>query len=109
MGSSAIEIVGDQRGKVVKSPSITLDAIAASFSLSHVSFIKCDVEGAELHIFHSDFLRIFRPKLIIEPHIVNGVLCHEEVASRLRALGYRTEFIEQTGVALPLVCATPIA
>jgi len=109
MGSSAIEIVGNGRGSVVQSPSITLDAIAASFSLSRVSFIKCDVEGAELNIFNSDFLRTFRPKLIIEPHIVNGVLCHDEVANRLRALGYRTEFIEQTGVALPLVCATPIA
>lgn len=109
MGSSAVEIVGSSRGNIVRSPSITLDAIAKNFSLSRVSFIKCDVEGAELHIFNSDFLRDFRPKIIIEPHIVNGVLCHNEVSSRLRALDYRTECIQQTGVTLPLVCATPTA
>ena len=108
MGSSATEIVGAGRGTTVLSPSVTLDAIAQQFSLSRVSFIKCDVEGAELHIFNSDFLRTFRPKIIIEPHIVKGVLCHEAVSSRLRALDYSTECIHQTGVALPLVCATPM-
>jgi FkbM family methyltransferase len=109
MGSSAIEIVGHGRGNIVQSPSITLDSIAEQYSLSRVAFIKCDVEGAELHIFNSEFLRNFRPRIIIEPHIVNGVLCHEAVANRLRALDYRIEFIQQTGVALPLVCAVPIA
>jgi hypothetical protein len=108
MGSSATEIVGAGRGTTVLSPSVTLDAIAQQFSLSRVSFIKCDVEGAELHIFNSDFLRTFRPKIIIEPHIVKGVLCHEAVSSRLRALDYSTECIHQTGVAWPLVCATPM-
>jgi len=109
MGSSAIEIVGVGRGTMIQSPSITLDAIAKQFSLSRVSFIKCDVEGAELHIFNSDFLRTFRPRIVIEPHIVNGALCHEAVSSRLRALGYSTQCIQQTGVTLPLVCATPTA
>ena len=109
MGSSATEIVGDGRGNVVQSPSITLDAIAANFALSRVSFIKCDVEGAEVHIFNSDFLRNFRPRLIIEPHIVNGALCDDEVSNRLRVLGYKTEAIRQAVGALPLICATPIA
>lgn len=122
MGSSAVSIVGNQRGAVVKSPSITLDELARQFSLSHVSFIKCDVEGAEVHIFDSDFLQKFRPKIIVEPHPYNigperqapsaspAALCDavaKHVSERLKRFGYRTEMIKQTGVNMPLLCAFP--
>jgi hypothetical protein len=60
-------------------------------------------------IKHSEefFLR-YRPRIIFEPHLVGGSLSSEGVVQSLQAFGYTCDYIEQTGVSLPLVFAEPI-
>ncbi len=108
MGSSATSILGNSRGSHRKVPSFTLFAIADRFNLSRVDFIKCDIEGAESVIFsdHAFFQR-FSPRIIIEPHIVNGAETTEKCISDLTAYGYFCKKIVQKGVALPLIKCSP--
>lgn len=73
MGSSANEIVGSGRGNNVIVPSFTLSSLAQRVDLISVDFIKCDVEGAEAKVFEdAEFFRKFRPRVLVETHMVNG-------------------------------------
>ncbi len=108
MGSSATGIVGKNRGTTRLVPSFTLSKILQTFNLTRVDFIKCDVEGAEKVIFEDmDFFRRFSPKIIIEPHIVDGIETTEATIGQLAKWGYRCEKILQHGVSLPLIQASP--
>ena len=72
--------------------------------MDKVDFIKCDVEGAESVIFNDDeFFNKFKPKIIVEPHYVNGELTLMKVQNSLKKYGYKFDLIEQHGVALPLL------
>ena len=54
----------------------TLDTIADEFKLKRCDFIKMDIEGSEIQVLKSskEFIKKFKPKLIIEPHFINGEL-----------------------------------
>lgn len=109
MGSSASSIVGSDRGGVLKMVnSITLESLASKYDLQKVDFIKCDIEGAETEIFHQpNFFSKFKPKIIIECHLISGKLTIEACKLALGKFGYKFEIREQEGYPLPLLFCTP--
>jgi FkbM family methyltransferase len=109
MGSASVRIVGGYRGAIVEVPTLTLDGILLRAGAPKVDFIKMDIEGAELEVIRSarSFLTSHRPRMIIEPHEVDGRLVTQELVVLLRSFGYRCGVIEQFGVSLPLVTALP--
>ena len=108
MGSSASEIIGIDRGKTTPVPSYKLSDISRKFSLDRVDFIKCDVEGAEVFLFEdASFFDSFKPRIIIETHIVDGIETTEKCVSDLQKYGYECKRIYQTGVTLPLIECYP--
>jgi FkbM family methyltransferase len=103
MGSSATAVVGN-RGLVKKIPCMTLSDIANHFNLEKIDFIKCDVEGAEAFIFEDyEFFQKYKPKIIIETHIVNGSFCDDICIDRLTNYGYNYFRINQKGLEMPLL------
>jgi FkbM family methyltransferase len=109
MGSSATDIVGGFRGTVTEIDCTTLDDLAEQAALDRVDFIKMDIEGSELAVVRSggDFLRRYKPRMIIEPHVVDGELDADAVIGHLSEYGYRCQIIEQWGASLPLITAVP--
>ena len=108
MGSSATAIVGDHRAENGVMPSLTLSALADKHSLAHIDFLKCDIEGGEAFIFRdAAFFDRFRPRIIFEPHYVEGKLCTDQVCSELATHGYRCTVVDQGGIGLPLVECMP--
>lgn len=109
MGSSAANLVGSYRGTLIDVPCLTLEDIARQSQSKKVDFIKMDIEGSELAALESStiFFEKFRPRMIIEPHIVNGALSDAPIMAFLSKLGYECLIIEQIGVQLPLVTAVP--
>lgn len=109
MGSSAASIVGGGRGGIVHVPTTTLPAFSAEHGIDRVDFIKMDIEGAEVEVLDSsgEWLSRIRPRLIIEPHMVGGVLTTDRCCSILQSIGYRTRIVDQSGVSLPLIEAMP--
>jgi FkbM family methyltransferase len=107
MGSAIADIVGGYRGAIIEVQGLTLEGILARAGVERVDFIKMDIEGAELRVLQSaeTFLRTHRPRMIIEPHEVDGRLIVRELASLLKSYGYRVEIVDQFGVSLPLVTA----
>jgi|UPI00048429AE FkbM family methyltransferase len=104
MGSSAVSIIGERGGDKKFIKSYKLSDIARMYQLSKVDFIKCDIEGAEAVIFEDDdFFQKFKPKIIVEPHFVNGEITTGKVEQALKKYGYKINLIEQHGVALPLL------
>lgn len=108
MGSSASEIVGENRGSVDMVKSHTLSEICEMGRLKSVDFIKCDVEGAEAVIFEDEtFFLNHKPKVIIETHLKDGVETTDKCISDLTKYGYKCRKIIQTGVVLPLLECSP--
>ncbi len=104
MGSSAVSIIGERGGAMQFVNSFTLSDVADQFSLNKIDFIKCDVEGAEAVIFEDDkFFNRFKPRIIVEPHFVNGVLTTDIVKTHLKKYGYKFNLVEQHGYDLPLL------
>ena len=111
MGSSATDIVGDLRGANDLTKSYTLSKLAEVFSLEEIHFIKCDIEGAERVIFEdSKFFENFKPRIIIECHVVDDIDTTKKCVEDLSKYGYTCKPIEQFGVSLPLIeCYPPNA
>ena len=109
MGSALTSIVGSYRGETVDVPCETLQGLANRFGLLKVDFIKMDIEGSELSVILESgaFLNHYRPRMIIEPHVIGGKLTTEPITAFLTSLGYRCAVIEQCGLALPLITADP--
>ena len=109
MGSGAASIVGAGRGTVVHVPTTTLPAFCGEHDIERIDFIKMDIEGAEVEVLESsgELLSRTRPRLIIEPHYVAGVLTTDRCCSILGKLGYATKIVDQYGVSLPLIEAMP--
>jgi FkbM family methyltransferase len=108
MGSSALEIVGGNRGNSVSVRSMTLSRIVELSRSSSVDFIKCDIEGAEDVVFEDkEFFSIHKPRIIIETHMVSGKETTEKCINDLAFLGYKCRIINQSGVALPLIECSP--
>lgn len=109
MGSSAANLGGTYRGDVIKVPCKTLGSLASQLNLQKVDFIKMDIEGSELEVIRSSksFFEKFKPRIIIEPHVVNGALSDGQIINDLTHFGYDCSVIQQTGVEIPLVTGTP--
>ena len=106
MGSALTSVIGAARGSVHQVTAMTLQQIAAE--LTHVDFIKMDIEGAELEVIEgaSEFLAEQRPRLLIEPHLINGVMNTELVCAALRSIGYNCSLVTQPGARQPLIFAS---
>ena len=103
MGSSAISIVGS-RGVVRQVDCLTLSDIAYKFNLDRVDFIKCDIEGAEAYIFEDEaFFNKYKPKILLETHIVDGKFCDQICIDILKKYGYTHKEVKQFGLDLPLL------
>lgn len=109
LGSAITDAVGRYRGATLRVDSLTLDDLAERLGLSHVAFVKMDIEGAEETALRSAarFFERFQPRIIVEPHSVKGVRSDRAVMSILDKFQYDCELIDQTGVVLPLIAAVP--
>lgn len=106
MGSALTSVIGAARGSVHQVTAMTLEQIAGK--LAHVDFIKMDIEGAELEVIEGalEFLADQRPRLLIEPHMINGVMNTELVCSALQSIGYQCSLVAQPGARQPLIFAS---
>ena len=103
MGSSAVTIVGE-RGLLKYVDCFTLNDIACKYNLEKVDFIKCDIEGAEAFIFEDEaFFSKYKPKILLETHIVEGKFCDDICIEKLRKYGYNHKPINQNGLESPLI------
>ena len=110
MGSALVSIIGRHRGETVDVEAVTLQELADRFALTRVDFIKVDIEGSELPLVlgSEPFLRRYKPRLIIEPHFIDGTLTSGPIVSFLDSIDYHCEVIEQIGLqSLPLITAVP--
>lgn len=109
MGSSAVSLVGRGRGSVVKIPTTTLEAFCAEHGLDRIDFIKIDIEGAEVQVLESSqhVLSRFRPRIVIEPHLIEGLMTTDRCCAILKGAGYATRVVDQYGVSVPLIEARP--
>ena len=107
MGSPLTSIVGKHRGTVVDVECVTLADLVRSHGIERVDFIKIDIEGSELLVLlgAGEFLARHRPRLIIEPHYIDGKITSEAIKPFLEGLGYSCEIIDQPGLSLPLLTA----
>ena len=109
MGSSFTTFVGNHRRETVQVQAITLDDVVKKFGLTRVDFIKMDIEGADRDVITKSggFIARYRPRFIIEPHMVDGHLTSVEMTAFLNELGYTCAIIDQLGTTLPLMTASP--
>lgn len=109
MGSADASLVGNYRGKLVEVESLGLADIVEVNQLERVDFVKMDIEGSEEQVLAAseDFFRRFKPRIIIEPHLVNKVLSDKTISAILQSYGYKCENISQHGVLSPLVTGYP--
>jgi FkbM family methyltransferase len=109
MGSALVSIIGSYRGTTVEVQARTLQSIAREFGLDHVEFVKIDIEGAEKYLLPScgPFLAQYRPRLLIEGHMVEGVSTIDPIADFLRSIGYEFRIEGQEGLTLLLILAWP--
>jgi hypothetical protein len=108
MGSSASNFIGIRRGQVELIKSLTLSSVVEKLKLAEVSFVKCDIEGAESVIFEdSDFFKNFSPRIIVETHNVGGHLSTDKVREDLSKFGYAFNLVTQPGAPFPLLECVP--
>jgi FkbM family methyltransferase len=91
-------------------PLTTIDAFAATVALDRLDFVKCDVEGWEMHVVRGglETLRRFRPPLLLEldgAHLKRGGDTLEAVWAALTGLGYAPHLPEGER-GLPLAAPT---
>jgi len=96
MGSSAVSILGRETN-VITVEVLSLQDAAALAEGRHVNAIKMDIEGAELQVIgkSGSFLKQYAPRLIIEPHLVNGNMNTDELITMLSEYGYKTSLMSQ--------------
>jgi FkbM family methyltransferase len=109
MGAANASVVGSYRGDAIQVNCLGLQDIVDACSLERIDLVKIDIEGAELDVLAgaASFFERFRPTLIVEPHMVDGVLSENRVKSILEKYGYRCRTIVQSGLEWPLVVAFP--
>jgi FkbM family methyltransferase len=109
MGSSAVSIVGPGRGPLVRVPSTTIEDFCVSRGLNRLDFVKIDIEGGEIEVLQAsqEILSRLKPRLIIEPHYVEGDMSTDRCRKILAGYGYTTELVPQSGSSTPLIAAVP--
>jgi len=103
---SGLEFVHGIRGN---KSNVLCDTIE-SFGIGRVpNFIKMDIEGAEIPVLYGgfDYLEKYKPRMIIEPHKVKGIINTNEIKQVLDDIGYtKIDVIEQYGIKNnPLITA----
>ena len=108
MGSSAVAILG-RTSNIKRVDVLSLDDASKLAGSGRVAAIKMDIEGAEVAVLKhaGDFLQKHRPRLVIEPHCVNGKMVTEEICDLLRGYGYSVELLSQGVQNWPLIAACP--
>jgi hypothetical protein len=88
---------------------ITLERAAEILGVNRIAAIKMDIEGSEIAVLRSarDFLIHHQPRLVIEPHHIDGKLVTDEVCSLMQSYGFKTELLSQGADNWPLVSAYP--
>jgi FkbM family methyltransferase len=91
-----------RRDGVVSVRTVSLDGWRAEESFPLPSFLKIDVEGAEMAVLHGadEVLRASRPVMLVEVHPTVGPAFAEYLEERLLPLGYRATSL--TGGPVPL-------
>ena len=74
------------RGGTVKVPTTTLEAFCSEQGLDRIDFIKIDIEGAEVQVLESSqhLLSQFRPRMMIEPHLIEGQMTTDRCCAILK-------------------------
>jgi FkbM family methyltransferase len=109
MGSSAVAITGGHRGLERIVPSVRLADFVKETSLSKVDFVKIDIEGGEIEVLKDSaaLLRRLGARLIVEPHVVDGVLSTARCCDLLEKAGYHIRVRPKIGESEPLIEAKP--
>jgi FkbM family methyltransferase len=108
MGSSAAEVIGNDRGENIFVNTVTLMSLANNFELERVDFIKCDIEGAESIALNApEFFNKYKPKIVIECHIIEGISTEHSCRILMEEFGYLCMLKEQYGYPLPLLFCHP--
>ncbi len=110
MGSGCLAVLGEDRNSNVSEIEVlSLDDICQEHGINRVDFIKMDIEGSEVEVLQSasKFLGKYRPRLVIEPHLINGKMATNDICSLLKQAAYSCEVIPQAGLPLPLIFAYP--
>jgi hypothetical protein len=106
---SGISKVQDRAANLFSVPVISLSDFCAEFKIGRIDYIKMDIEGAEVEVLQSsgEILKKFKPRLIIEPHVVGTRLVTDDLCKILSEYGYNTEVLAQSDLPLPLIFAYP--
>lgn len=106
LGSSLTNISGRSNG-ALQVDVISIKDLIKDLKIDKIDFIKMDIEGAETYVLKSisQVLQNFKPRLMIEPHVVDGKLNSEEILDFLKKNKYRCEIIKQGECVLPLIYA----
>jgi FkbM family methyltransferase len=110
MGSSILEASGRAASHVSRVDVSCLEDVVRDFELDHLDFVKLDIEGSEVAVLESsvDVLRRFRPRVIIEAHLVGGELTTVPLCRILESCGYRSHLLlEFPGATYHLVLGVP--
>jgi FkbM family methyltransferase len=107
-GSGVATILG-RSSNLRKVSMITLERTAEILGVNRIAAIKMDIEGAEMVVLKGarNFLTRHQPRLIIEPHYIDGTLVTDELCGLMRSYGFKTELLSQDSEYWPLVLAYP--
>ncbi len=97
MGSQIVEKLEKNKNDMPSIFVAKIDTIVSKYNIEKVDFIKIDIEGAELQVLKSseNFIKKFKPKFIIEPHFIDGVLNKNQIVDFFTNIDYNTSIIEQ--------------
>jgi FkbM family methyltransferase len=108
MASSAVDLVGNDRAENIFVKTVTLMSLANDFKLERVDFIKCDIEGAESVVLNApEFFNKYKPRIVIECHIIDGVSTEYSCRSFMENFGYTCTLVDQEGYQLKLLLCHP--
>jgi len=109
MGSSAVDITGENRGNEQMVQATSLEDFFTEKGLTRADFIKIDIEGCEVKVLESSagFLKGTGAKLIVEPHFVYGAMSTERCSRLLESAGFKVRVRGKVGESEPLIEATP--
>lgn len=108
MASSAVDLVGNDRAENIFVKTVTLMSLVNDFKLERVDFIKCDIEGAESVVLNApEFFNKYKPRIVIECHIIDGVSTEYSCRSFMENFGYTCTLVDQEGYQLKLLLCHP--
>jgi len=108
MGSSVVDLVGNDRGENIFVNTVTLMSLVNDFKLERVDFIKCDIEGAESVVLNApEFFNKYKPRIVIECHIIDGVSTEYSCRSFMENFGYTCTLMDQEGYHLKSLLCHP--